>query len=129
MISIKANLRSCVNDMTQQGKQALFENYFTRGFTHDVFGIKVSLGEDTFKMFSLRVSYIKGHNDQPESLHFGLYLDNSPMSGEKVYSGEFTITQTMTVLSAILCALHVCGDYIKFGFTPISEESEKNHNA
>lgn len=129
MLPIRAKLLSCVSDMTQQGKQALFENYFATGFTSDTFEITVYLNKDTFKVFTLDVAYSGNSHQAKESLAYVLSADNADFGKELLFQGKLVITQNMTVLSAITCALHVSGDYIKFAFNPISEESEKNHNA
>ena len=129
MITIKANLRSCVNDMTQQGRQGLFEKYFQTTFTKEQFTIRVKLDGDTFKVFQLHIQYFAGNNEKAPQLTYNLFTDNGPSDLEPVFKGVLTVTQNMTVLSGILCALHVCGDYIKFAFYPISLESEENHNA
>lgn len=117
MLTIKANLNSCVNDMTQQGKQALFEKYFQTTFTQEEFSINVRLSGDTYKLFKLCLRYQSADNDLPERILARLWLDNDDSQLSPIFKTDLTLTQTMTVLSGILCALHVCGDYIKFAFT------------
>lgn len=129
MLTIKANIKTCVNDMTQQGKQALYEKYFSAGFEGDTFELKVYLDKETFKVFHLYIDKVYSSVKSKDCINAILTADNGCFGKEKLLDLDFTITQHMTVLAGILCALHVCGDYIKFAFQPISLESEENHNA
>lgn len=128
MISIKANLRSCVNDMTQQGRQKLFEKYFQELFKEEDFLLTVKLSEDTYKRFTLRLTHVQMHTIDATAINYELYLEEGLILEDRIFSGKLVITQSMTTLAGILCALHITGDYIKFAFSPISLGSEENHN-
>lgn len=129
MLTIKANIKTCVNDMTQQGKQALYEKYFSAGFTSETFEITVRLDPETIRVFRLKIAHTTINTTTTELIEYQLTSGSDGTGWDNFFTGRAYLTQHMTVLAGILCALHVCGDYIKFAFQPISVESEENNNA
>lgn len=122
MLPITAKLNTAVSDMTTQGKARLFENYFTKGFTAETFSIKLWLDDNTFKMFTLEVVLIEKAFSSPQGIGYVLFADNGSYGSEILMQGKLAITQNMTVLAGLLCALHINGDYLKFAFNPTSEK-------
>lgn len=119
MLPINAKINSAVSDMTTQGKARLFENYFTKGFVEETFEIKLWLEDDTFKIFILELALVQQGSNGPQAIGYVLRSDNDFLGSEILMQGRLVITQNMTVMAGLLCALHINGDYLKFAFSAI----------
>lgn len=129
MVKVRASLNSCVSDMVVQGVSGLYRNYFQKPFIQDTFEVRVDLGHNTYKVFELEIAYNSNPGQTNLTLAYVLWANNADFGRELLFQGKLALTQSMEVLDAIRCALHITGDYIKFAFKPISIDEEENHNA
>lgn len=118
MFTIETKLSSCVADITREIERKFARQYIGKPFDKDAISLKVYISEDTYAVFTLSFSFWGEDTAEIPYLAFDLSkegLDSSSL----VFTGHFDLSQFMTLLDALKCAGHVCGDYIKFSHQPI----------
>lgn len=120
MFTIETKLATCVADITREIERKFARQYIGKPFGKDAISLKVYLSEDTYAAFTLTLEYWSDDDTEIPYLAFDLSKEGLD-SSSKVFVGHFELSQVMTLLDALKCAGHVCGDYIKFSHQPISE--------
>lgn len=120
MFTIETKLASCVADITREIERKFARQYIGRPFGKDAISLKVYLSEDTYAAFTISFDYKVEDTTEIPYLEFDLSKEGLDSSNQ-VFAGWFDLSQVMTLLDALKCAGHVCGDYIKFSHQPLSE--------
>lgn len=120
MFTIETKLATCVADITREIERKFARQYIGKPFDRDTISLKVYLSEDTYAAFTLSFHYWGEDTTDIPYLAFDLSKEGLDGNSE-VFVGHFDLSQVMTLLDALKCAGHVCGDYIKFSHQPISE--------
>lgn len=120
MFTIETRLATCVADITREIERKFARQYIGRPFSKDAIYLKVYISEDTYAAFTLSFDYRGEDTTEIPYLEFNLSKEGLDSSSQ-VFVGCFDRSQVMTLLDALKCAGHVCGDYIKFSHQPISE--------
>src|SRR3569623_359598 len=124
MKTINVALSSCVGQLTQVFQTDVFPKYFSKPFEGDDYSIKVTTKAGVTRIFTLS---IHPHRDEAKlcyRLHYNLYLGEYEGHGDVLYRRCGKVEPIMSLAQAMLCVVHISGDFIKFSFEGITENSE-----
>lgn len=121
MKPLSVKLSNCVGQLTQIFQDDIFAQYFDKPFEGGSFPIRVTSKSGTYRDFYLALHPYRNEARLCERLTFGLYLGQSIDAGSSIFNGCMVVEPNMSLARAILCAVHISGDYIKFAFSGLVE--------
>jgi hypothetical protein len=122
MKPLSVNLSNCVGQLTQIFQDEIFAQYFDKPFTANYFPIKVTSKGGTFREFNLFLQPVRNEAQECNTLRFKLALREDDFIGPILLEGSLAVAPYLSLAKAILCAVHISGDCIKFAFNGIVAE-------